>query len=145
MVRTLDRIYVLLVTMDNCSPKGYSTMVFSRRTYRKSPMRMLNPPHPGSFIRTEVIEPLGLSVSAAARALKVSRPTLSTLLNGKGDLSGEMALRLEKAFGIDMETLMRMQSSYDIARTRRRESSVRVSRYAPAVTLAEAGRAGHRS
>jgi addiction module HigA family antidote len=108
-------------------------------------MRMLNPPHPGSFIRTEVIEPLGLSVSAAARAIKVSRPTLSTLLNGKADLSGEMALRLEKAFGVDMETLVRMQSSYDIARTRRRESSIRVSRYEPAALLTESGRAGHRS
>ena len=143
--RTLHLIYVFRVAMDNCSPKGYSTMVSRRRTYRKSPMCILNPPHPGSFIRTEVIEPLGLSVSAAARAIQVSRPTLSTLLNGKADLSGEMALRLEKAFGADMETLMRMQSSYDIARTRRRESSIRVSRYTPAVLLAESGRAGHRS
>ncbi len=105
-------------------------------------MRMLNPPHPGTFIRAEVIEPLGLSVSAAARAIKVARPTLSTLLNGKADLSGEMALRLEKAFGVDMETLMRMQSSYDIARTRRRENSVRVPRYDPATSGAESGRAG---
>lgn len=108
-------------------------------------MRMLNPTHPGTFIRTEVIEPLKLSVSAAARAIQVSRPTLSTLLNGKADLSSEMALRLEKAFGVDMETLMRMQSSYDIARTRRRESSIRVPRYAPAVPLTESGRAAHRS
>ena len=50
-------------------------------------MRMLNPPHPGSFIRTEIIEPLGLTVTAAARVLKVSRPALSSLLNGKADLS----------------------------------------------------------
>jgi addiction module HigA family antidote len=107
-------------------------------------MRMFNPPHPGTFIRTHVIGPLGLSVSAAARALRVSRPTLSTLLNGKADLSGEMALRLEKAFGTDMETLMRMQSSYDIARTRQRESSIRVPRYKPSISSSEPRRAGQR-
>ncbi len=63
-------------------------------------MTMKNPPHPGDFIRTELIEPAGLSVTAAAKALQISRPALSSLLNGKADLSGEMALRLEKAFGI---------------------------------------------
>ena len=94
-------------------------------------MRMLNPPHPGSFIRTEIIEPLGLSVTAAARVLKVSRPALSSLLNGKADLSGQMALRIEKAFGVKMETLMRMQSSCDIACTRAREKSIRVRPYRP--------------
>ena len=87
-------------------------------------MRMLNPPHPGSFIRTEIIAPLGLSVTAAARVLRVSRPALSSLLNGKADLSGQMALRIEKAFGVNMETLMRMQSAYDIACTRAREKTV---------------------
>jgi len=76
---------------------------------KKKTMRMLNPPHPGEFIRSEVIEPLGLSVTDAATALGVSRPTLSTLLNGKSDLSGDMALRIEKAFGPKMETLMRPQ------------------------------------
>ena len=95
-------------------------------------MRMLNPPHPGEFIRTEIIEPLGLSVTVAAQALKVSRPTLSSLLNGKADLSGDMALRIEKAFGVKMDTLMRMQSSYDIALTRRREKQIRVRRFEPA-------------
>lgn len=94
-------------------------------------MRMLNPPHPGAFIRGEIIEPLGLSVTAAAKALHVSRPALSSLLNAKSDLSGDMALRIEKAFGVKMETLMRMQSSFDIARTRAREKSIRVRRYEP--------------
>jgi antitoxin HigA-1 len=94
-------------------------------------MSMLNPPHPGDFIRTEIIEPLGLSVTAAARVLRVSRPTLSSLLNGKADLSGDMALRIEKAFGPKMDTLMRMQSAYDIAQTRKRESKIRVRRYQP--------------
>src|SRR5713226_5133598 len=90
-------------------------------------MPMKNPPHPGDFIRTEIIEPAGLSVTAAA-ALQVSRPALSSLLNGKADLSGDMALRIEKAFGVKMDTLMRMQSAYDIAQTRKREKEIRVRR-----------------
>jgi len=94
-------------------------------------MRMLNPPHPGDFIRTEIIEPRGLSVTAAAQALQVSRPALSSLLNGKASLSGDMALRIEKAFGVKMDTLMRMQVSHDIARTRKRENKIRVRRFEP--------------
>jgi addiction module HigA family antidote len=89
-------------------------------------MPIKNPLHPGEFIRTEIVEPAGLTVTAAAKALRVSRPTLSSLLNGKADLSGEMALRIEKAFGVNMDTLMRMQSSYDIAQTRKREKQIRV-------------------
>jgi addiction module HigA family antidote len=94
-------------------------------------MRMLNPVHPGVFIKTEIVEAYGLSVTDAAKILKVSRPTLSTLLNGRASLSGEMALRIEQAFGIDMETLMRMQSSYDIAQTRKRETTIHLERYQP--------------
>jgi addiction module HigA family antidote len=89
-------------------------------------MPLKNPPHPGNFIRTEIIEPAGLSVTAAAAALHVSRPALSSLLNGKADLSGDMALRIEKAFGVKMDTLMRMQSAYDIAQIRKREKEIRV-------------------
>jgi addiction module HigA family antidote len=91
---------------------------------------MKNPPHPGDFIRTEIIQPTGLSVTAAA-ALRVSRPALSSLLNGSADLSGDMALRIEKAFGVKMDTLARMQASYDIARTRLREKKIRVRRFHP--------------
>ncbi len=91
-------------------------------------MPIKNPPHPGDFIRTKIISPSGLSVTAAAKALRVSRPALSSLLNRKANLSGEMALRLEKAFGVKMDTLMRMQSAYDIAQTRKREKSIRVHR-----------------
>jgi len=91
-------------------------------------MPMKEPPHPGDFIRTEIIEPAHLSVTAAAEALRVSRPALSSLLNGKAGLSGEMALRIEKAFGVRMDTLMRMQSAYDIAQTRKREHEIRVRR-----------------
>ena len=92
-------------------------------------MPIKNPPHPGDFIRTEIIEPAGLSVTAAAAVLHVSRPALSSLLNGRADLSGDMALRVEKAFGVKMDTLMRMQSAYDIAQTRRREKEIKVRRF----------------
>ena len=94
-------------------------------------MRMLNPVHPGRFLRTEVIEAHNLSVTDAAKILRVSRPTLSSLLNAKADLSGDMALRFEKAFGVDMDTLTRMQNSYDIACTRSRGKRIRVERYKP--------------
>ena len=92
---------------------------------------MLNPPHPGDFIRTEILGPLKLSVTEAASILGVSRPTLSSLLNGRAGLSGEMAVRIEKAFGPKMETLMRMQSSYDIAGARKRQRAIHVRRYRP--------------
>ena len=91
-------------------------------------MPMKRPPHPGDFIRTEIVEPAGLTVTAAAAALKVSRPALSSLLNGKAALSGDMALRIEKAFGVRMETLMRMQSAYEIAETRKREKLIDIPR-----------------
>jgi addiction module HigA family antidote len=91
-------------------------------------MPMKNPVHPGDFIRTEIIGPAGLSVTDAAKALQVSRPALSTLLNSRASLSGEMALRIEKAFGVKMDTLLRMQSAYDIAETRKREKQIRVRR-----------------
>jgi addiction module HigA family antidote len=90
---------------------------------------MQNPPHPGAFIRTEILEPHGLNVTEAARVLGIVRPTLSNLLNGAANLSGEMALRIEKAFGVRMDTLMRMQSSYDIARTREQADAITVRRY----------------
>jgi addiction module HigA family antidote len=90
---------------------------------------MANPIHPGDFVRTEIIEAHGLSVTAAARVLGVSRPALSNLLNRNADLSGEMALRIEKAFGVNMDTLMRMQTAHDVARTRRDATKIRVRRY----------------
>lgn len=91
-------------------------------------MPMKNPPHPGDFIRTEIVAPAALSVTDAAKVLQVSRPALSSLLNGKSDLSGDMALRIEKAFGVKMDTLMRMQSAYDIAQTRKRENEIHIRR-----------------
>lgn len=89
-------------------------------------IRLKNPAHPGGFIKHEIIEPLGLSVTAAANVLGVTRATLSCLLNGRANLSPEMALRIEKAFGVSMDTLVRMQSSYDIAQTREREAEIKV-------------------
>ena len=95
-------------------------------------MPMKNPPHPGDLIRTEIIEALGLNVSKAAAILKVRRATLSDLLHGKATLTPEMALRIEKAFGPDMNHLLRMQLAYDVAKTRRHKRDVAVKRYVPA-------------
>ena len=90
------------------------------------------PPHPGSFIRTEVIEELGLNVTKAAAILGVRRATLSALLNGNAALSPEMALRLEKAFGVGMDLLLRMQAWYDASQMRARADKIKVRRYKPA-------------
>ena len=92
-------------------------------------MRMARPAHPGQFIRMEVIEPLGLSVTDGAKILGVTRPALSALLNSRAALSPEMALRIEKAFGPKMDTLLRMQTAYEIAETRDREGEIKVKRY----------------
>ena len=92
-------------------------------------IRKKNPAHPGGFIKHEVIEPLGLSVTGAAELLGVTRAALSALLNERAQLSPEMAIRIEKAFGVSMETLMRMQNSYDIAQARKREAEIKVERY----------------
>jgi addiction module HigA family antidote len=93
---------------------------------------MKNPPHPGDLIRTEIIETLGLTVSKAAEILKVRRATLSDLLHGKAALTPEMALRTEKAFGPDMNHLLRMQLAYDVAQMRQHARNIRVQRYVPA-------------
>jgi len=98
-------------------------------------MPMFNPPHPGAVVRTEIIEAHNLTVTAAAKVLGVSRQALSSLLNGQADLSGEMALRIEKAFGPKMETLMGMQSAYDIFQTRRRQGKIKVRPYQPLEAL----------
>jgi addiction module HigA family antidote len=90
---------------------------------------MFNPPHPGQVIRTEIIEAHHLTVTAAAKVLGVSRQALSSLLNGQADLTGDMALRIEKAFGPKMDTLMGMQSAFDIFQTRQRERKINVRPY----------------
>ena len=95
-------------------------------------MPMKNPPHPGGLIRTEIIEALGLNVSQAAEILKVRRATLSDLLHGKAALTPAMALRIEKAFGPEMDHLLRMQLAYDVAETRQHSRDIAVKRYVPA-------------
>ena len=92
-------------------------------------MPIHNPPHPGEVIRTEIVAGNGLTVTDAAKALGVSRQALSGLLNSKVDLTGNMALRIEKAFGPKMETLMGMQSAYDIFQARQRSPKIHVRRY----------------
>jgi addiction module HigA family antidote len=84
--------------------------------------------HPGPWLRTELVEPHGLSVTAAAEKLNVTRQTMSNLLRGRAELSAEMAVRFEKAFGVRADTLLRMQTAYDLAQVRRREDAIRVER-----------------
>lgn len=91
--------------------------------------RLKAPSHVGGFVRHEIIDPLGLNVTDAARVLGVTRPALSAFLNERASLSPDMALRLEKAFGVSMDTLMRMQNSYDIAKARLKESEIVVARF----------------
>ena len=92
----------------------------------------MTPSHPGEFVRMEVIEELGLSVTRAAEILGVRRATLSDLLNGNAALSPEMALRIEKAFGVSMDMLLRMQAWHDASRMRARADDIDVRRYQPA-------------
>ncbi|HEU0215041.1 MAG TPA: HigA family addiction module antitoxin [Stellaceae bacterium] len=91
----------------------------------------MTPTPPGEFIREEILDELGLSVSAAAEALGVRRATLSDLINGKASLSAEMALRIEKAFGVKMETLLNMQAWHDAHAMRQRAGEIDVKRYEP--------------
>ncbi|MCG6113757.1 MAG: HigA family addiction module antitoxin [Mesorhizobium sp.] len=90
------------------------------------------PVHPGGFVKTEIIGPLDLTITDAARALGVTRPALSAFLNERAALSPDMALRIEKAFGVRMDTLMRMQNSHDIASARKREGEIDVRPFRPA-------------
>lgn len=78
-------------------------------------MRMKNPPHPGNVVLHDCIEPLGLTITAAAAALHVTRTTLSELVNGKRGISPEMALRLEQVFGGSAESWLVQQVQYDLA------------------------------
>lgn len=72
--------------------------------------------HPGIWLRTEIVEPHGLTVTAAARSLGVMRQAMSNLLNGDAGVSAEMAIRFEKAFALRADTLLRMQAAHDLAK-----------------------------
>jgi addiction module HigA family antidote len=91
-------------------------------------MSMKNPAHPGRIVRHACLEPLGLSVTEAAKVLGVSRQALNNVVNGKAGISPEMAIRLSKAFGSTAETWLRMQLAYDLAEARKDESKIRVRR-----------------
>ena len=91
----------------------------------------MTPSHPGEFVRMEIFEELGLNVTQAAEILGVRRATLSDLLNGNAALSPEMALRIEKAFGVSMDMLLRMQAWHDASRMRARAGEISVQRYQP--------------
>lgn len=91
----------------------------------------MKPSHPGEFIREEILDELGLSITDAAEALGVRRATLSDLVNEKAALSPEMALRIEKAFGVSMDTLLRMQAWHDAHSMRQRVGEIEVKRFEP--------------
>ncbi|HKM65135.1 MAG TPA: HigA family addiction module antitoxin [Acidisphaera sp.] len=96
----------------------------------KTPSKIgMAPPHPGEFIRDEILGELGLSISEAADVLGVRRATLSDLMNGNAALSPEMALRIEKAFDVNMDMLLRMQAWHDATAMRRRAGEIKVKRY----------------
>jgi antitoxin HigA-1 len=92
--------------------------------------RMHNPPHPGEIIRELCLEPLGLSVTDAAKGLGVTRKALSELLNGHTGVSPEMAIRLEQAFGSTAETWLKMQPEYDLWQAKQRAGNLKVTRFA---------------
>jgi addiction module HigA family antidote len=80
--------------------------------------------HPGQWLRSEIVDPAGLSVTALAERLHVTRQAASNLLNGNAGLSAEMAIRFEKAFGLKADTLMRMQAAHELADARTRQDEI---------------------
>lgn len=94
-------------------------------------MPMKNPPHPGRILRDECLEPLGLTVTAGAKVLGISRQALNNVVNERAGISPEMAIRIAKAFGSTAQVWLRMQSNYDLAQALKSESKIRVRRYRP--------------
>ena len=86
----------------------------------------------GDWLKTEIVEPAGISVTALAAHFGVSRQALSTLLNGHASLSADMAIRFEQAFGIKADTLLRMQTAYELAQAREHEDEIKVGKLAKA-------------
>ncbi|MCP5368668.1 MAG: HigA family addiction module antidote protein [Hyphomicrobiales bacterium] len=95
-------------------------------------MSMKNPPHPGLSVRHDCLEPLGLTVTEAARRLGISRKQLSDIVNGRAGISPEMAIRLDKAFGGGAETWLLLQAAYDLARALEHADEIKVDRLSPA-------------
>ncbi len=92
-------------------------------------MLMHNPPHPGEVIRRQCLEPLGLSVTEAAKGLGVSRNTLSMLLNGRLGISPEMAIRLSQGFGGSPESWLQQQMQYDLWEAQQRKDKIKVRKF----------------
>lgn len=92
-------------------------------------MAMHNPPHPGEVIKRQCLEPLGLSVTDAAKGLGVSRNTFSMLLNGRAGISPDMAIRLSKGFGGSAESWLRQQMQYDLWQAEQRAGGIRVRKF----------------
>jgi antitoxin HigA-1 len=90
---------------------------------------MKHPSHPGEVFYWSVLEPLNISISEAARALGIRRATLSALVNGKAALSPDLALRIEKVFGPDVDLMLRIQAAYDTAQVRRRAKGIKLKPY----------------
>ena len=93
-------------------------------------MSMKNPPHPGLSVRADCLEPLGLTVTEAAKALGVSRQALNNLIHGQARISPEMAICLDKAFGGGAETWLRLQATYDLAQLGKEADKIKVRRIA---------------
>ena len=95
-------------------------------------MGMHNPPHPGGIVKRQCLEPLGLSVTRAARGLGVTRQALSQLINGHKGISLDMAVRLSKAFGSTPETWLGMQAAHDLWQAQDRTNEITVEEFATA-------------
>jgi addiction module HigA family antidote len=98
-------------------------------------MPMKNPPHPGYSIKDSCLEPLGLSVTTAAKALGIARHTLSRVLNGHAGISADMAIRFEKAGWSNADHWLRLQVAYDLAQARQHERNIKVKRFPEAVLV----------
>lgn len=94
-------------------------------------MPMKNPPHPGLSVRHDCLEPLGLSVTEAAKRLGISRKQLSAIVNGHAGISPEMAIRFDKAFGGGASTWYRLQAAYDLAQAMKQADRIRIERLSP--------------
>lgn len=92
-------------------------------------MSMHDPPHPGEHVRITCLQPLGLTVTAAAQALGVSRKALSELVNGHSGVSPDMAIRLSKAFGSSAKHWMRLQMNYDLWHAEQRNEDLEIERF----------------
>ena len=94
-------------------------------------MTAKNPPHPGRVVREDCLPELGLSVGSAAGALGVSRQTLDKIINGRGSVTPDMAIRFEKVFGSSAETWLRLQLAFDLAEARARETEILATVHPP--------------